>query len=130
MSLHGIIIVRLLICIIIYNPLTRLCLFIFVHGTWGERKGLGFCWLNSQVSVYLWILGRKAMTNRLRQNCVCAQSCPTLGDPMDCSPPGSTVHGVSQARILEWVAYPFSRRSFQPGNQTRVSCTACRFFTN
>ena len=40
-----------------------------------------------------------------------AQSCLTLCDPMDCSPPGSSVHGVLQARILEWVAKPSSRRS-------------------
>ena len=40
-----------------------------------------------------------------------AQSCPTLWDPMDCSPRGSSVHGILQARILEWVAIPFSRRS-------------------
>jgi len=39
------------------------------------------------------------------------QSCPTLWDPMDCSPPGSSVHGILQARILEWVAIPFSRGS-------------------
>ena len=38
-----------------------------------------------------------------------AQSCPTLSDPMDCSPPGSFVHGIFQARILEWIAIPFSR---------------------
>ena len=41
-------------------------------------------------------------------------SCPTLCDPMDCSPPGSSVHGVLLARILEWVAIPFSRGSSQP----------------
>ena len=40
-----------------------------------------------------------------------AQSCPTLCDPVGCSPPGSSVHGVLQARILEWVAFPFSRGS-------------------
>ena len=40
-----------------------------------------------------------------------AQSCPTLLDPVDCSPPGSSVHGVLQARILEWVAISFSRGS-------------------
>ena len=50
-------------------------------------------------------------------------------DPMDCSPPGSSVHGVSQARILEWVAIPLSRGSSQPGDQTWVSCIAGRFFT-
>ena len=40
-----------------------------------------------------------------------AQECPTLGDPMDCSPPNFSVHGILQARILEWVAIPFCRRS-------------------
>ena len=40
-----------------------------------------------------------------------AQSCPTLCDPIDCSPPGSSVHGILQARILEWVAISFSRGS-------------------
>ena len=43
-----------------------------------------------------------------------AQSCPTLCDPVDCSLPGSSVLGILQARILEWVAIPFSRRSSQP----------------
>ena len=57
------------------------------------------------------------------------QSCPTLCDPMDCSLPGSSVHGFLQARILEWVAIPFSRESSQSRNQTQVSCTAGRFFT-
>ena len=50
--------------------------------------------------------------------CVCAcpviQSCLILCDPMDCSPPGSFVHGISQARILEWVAISFWRGSSQP----------------
>ena len=43
--------------------------------------------------------------------CLFAQSCPTLCNPMDCSPPGSSVHGILQARILEWVAISSSRRS-------------------
>ena len=43
-----------------------------------------------------------------------AQLCPTLCDPMDCSPPGSSVHGISQERILEWVAISSSRGSSQP----------------
>ena len=63
--------------------------------------------------------------------CMCV-SCPvmsTLCDPMDYSPPGSSVHGILQARILEWVAIPFSRGSSQPRNQTLVSRTARRFFT-
>ena len=47
------------------------------------------------------------------------QSCPPLCDPMDCDPPGSSVHGISQARILEWVAMPSSGGSFQPGIKPR-----------
>ena len=62
------------------------------------------------------------------------QSCPTLCplcNPMDYSPPGSSVHGVLQARIPEWAAMPSSRRSSQPRDQTHVSCCSCiagRFF--
>ena len=56
-------------------------------------------------------------------------SCLTLCDPMDHSPPGSSVHGILQARILEWVAISSSRRSYWPRSQTQVSCVARRFFT-
>ena len=54
-----------------------------------------------------------------------AQSCLTLCVPMD-----YTVHGILQARILEWVDFPFSSESSQPTNRTRVSCIAGGFFTN
>ena len=54
--------------------------------------------------------------------CVHAQSYPMLCDPMDCSLPGSSVHGIFQARILEWVAIPFSRGLSQSRGQTCVSC--------
>ena len=50
-----------------------------------------------------------------------AQSCPTLCDLVDCSLPGSSVHGVLQVSILEWAAISFSRGSSQPKNQARVS---------
>ena len=50
----------------------------------------------------------------------CAHLCPTLCNPMDCSPPGSSVHWILQARILEWVAVSFSRGSSQPSDQTHV----------
>ena len=50
-----------------------------------------------------------------------AQSCLTLCDPTDCSMPGSSVHGLLQSRILEWVAVPFSRQSSQPRDRTQVS---------
>ena len=50
---------------------------------------------------------------------IVAQSCPTLGDPMGCSPLDSSVHGTLQARILEWVAIPFSRGFPDPGIEYR-----------
>ena len=57
------------------------------------------------------------------------QLCPTLCSPMECSPPGSSVHGILQARILEWVAISFSGGSSWPRDQTHVSRIAGRFFT-
>ena len=57
-----------------------------------------------------------------------AQSCRTLCNPVDCNPSGSSVHGNFQARILEWVAIPFSRGSSQPRDRTQVSCIEGRFF--
>ena len=57
------------------------------------------------------------------------QSCPTLCNAVDCSPPGPLVREILQARILEWVAISFSRGSSQPKDRTQVSCTAGRFFT-
>ena len=68
--------------------------------SWAKREAL-----------YRWYLGPKSL-----------QSCLTLWDPMYCSPPGSSVHGISQTRILEWVAISFSRRSSQPRDWTCVSC--------
>ena len=61
--------------------------------------------------------------------CLVTQSSLTLCNPRDCSPPGSSVHGILQTRILEWVAMPSSRGSSQPRNLTRVSCIAGGFFT-
>ena len=58
-----------------------------------------------------------------------AQLCLTLCNPMNCSCPGSSAHGILQARILEWVAMPSSRGSSQPRNQTWVSCITGGFFT-
>ena len=55
------------------------------------------------------------------------QSCPTLCDPIDGSPPRSPIPGILQARTPEWVAFPFSRGSSQPRDRTQVSCTAGRF---
>ena len=62
-------------------------------------------------------------------SCLVAQSRPILCNPMDCSLPGSPVHRIFQARILEWVVIPFSRGSSLPRDQTWVSCIAHKFFT-
>ena len=67
---------------------------------------VGPCWLSS---LYVWA-------------CSIAHSCLTLCDPVDCSPPGSSVHEILQARILEWVAMPSSRGSSRPRGRTCLSC--------
>ena len=61
--------------------------------------------------------------------CVRTQSCPTLCDPMDCSPLGSSAREILQARILEWVAISYSRGSFQPSDWTHIYRIAVRFLT-
>ena len=53
--------------------------------------------------------------------CVCTQSCPTLCNPLDYSPQGSSVHGIFQARILEWIVIPFSRLFQYVNNQTQTT---------
>ena len=60
-----------------------------------------------------------------RSVCVHAQLCPILCDPMDCSPSSSSVHGILQARLLEWVAIPSSRGSSRPRDRTHISCVSC-----
>ena len=61
--------------------------------------------------------------------CLVTQLCPSLCDPMDCSPPGFSVHGILQVRILQWVVMPFSRGSSQSRDRTQVFHTAGGFFT-
>ena len=57
--------------------------------------------------------------------CMCTQLCPTLFSPMDCSLPGSSVHGIIQARIPEWAVIFFSRGSFKPRDQIQVCSASC-----
>jgi len=82
---------------------------------------------------WLWIW--ELLLNQRGTCMLCAKSlpsCPTLWDPMDYSLPGSSVHGILQARILEWVVKPASRWSSWPRVQTSISCSSCiagRFFT-
>ena len=67
--------------------------------------------------------------------CMCVkslQSCPTICDPVDYSLPSSSVHGILHARLLEWVAISYSRKSSQPKNWIHISCVSCpagTFFT-
>ena len=98
---------------------------------WGQwSQG---CCVNSSVLVpHGWLTADYPAFPRsiLDVQCVCvrvsvwahAQLCQTLCDPMDCGPPGSSVHGILQARILEWVAISSSRGSSRPRFQTCISC--------
>ena len=74
---------------------------------------------------WTWFLDQRWILAHARNNlwfaCSVTQLCPTLCDPMDCSLPGFSVHGISQARILEWVAISFSRGSSRPSDWTHVS---------
>ena len=67
----------------------------------------------------------QTMKKKKRKEKGCAQSCLSLCNPMDCSPLGSSVHGIFQARILEWGAISYSRRSSWPRDWTCVSCVSC-----
>ena len=76
--------------------------------------------------------GQRKRLSRDQKVCCCLvdKSYPTLCDPKDCRPPGSSVHETSQTRKLEWVAVPFSRGSSQPRDRTHISCVVGRFFTS
>ena len=74
-------------------------------------------------------VGTESTCNALESESEVAQSCLTLGDPMDCSLTGSSVHEIFQARVLEWVAIAFSRGSSQPRDRTRVSRIVGKCFT-
>ena len=75
-------------------------------------------WMRINMKMKMRVSGRKERKRKEKTNgipvVVVTQSCPTPCDPTDCSPPGSSVHGVLQARILEWIAIPFSRGSSDP----------------
>ena len=74
-----------------------------INESYSQEAGRGgLSWGSKRVSNVHWQL-----------HYICAQSCLTLCEPMDCSPLGSSVHGISQARILRWVAIPYSRGIFQ-----------------
>ena len=82
-----------------------------------------------QHSVFFMVqLSHPYMTTGKSVKMLVTQSCPTLCDPMDCNPSGSSVRGILQARIPEWVAISFFSASSQARDLTQVSCIAGRFF--
>ena len=88
---------------------------------WG-KENLFYKWCRTIINRYVWL------KNNLNFNpyiCICAQLCLTLCDPMDCSPPGSSAHGIFQARTLECTAISFSRGSSQSRDWTHVYCISC-----
>ena len=87
--------------------------------------------IKTQKSVAFWYSNNKQSkeNNPICCCCLAAKLYPTLLWPHGSSPPGSSVHGTSQARRLEWVAISFSKRSSWPRYQTQVSCISGRFFT-
>ena len=78
-----------------------------------------------QCFTLLWLRNIHINIHYVCMGAVLLQLCPTLCDAMDCSLPGSSVHGILQARILEWVATPSSRGSSQSGGRAQVSCVSC-----
>ena len=79
------------------------------------------------VFVFLWLISFSVIPSESESEV--AQSCPTLCDPMYCSLPGFSLHGILQARVLEWVAISFSRGSSQPRYRTQVSRIPGRCYT-
>ena len=71
----------------------------------------------------------KGQDGSWKVNVLATQSCPALYDPMECSPPGSSIHGILQAKLLEWIAISSSTGSFQPRDRTQVFSIVGRFFT-
>ena len=111
--LNYFILITTLWCILLWCILL-LSLFLYKWGNWDPGR------LNDLTNVTQLVSAEEKKI---------VQSCPTLWNPMDCSLPGSSIHGILQTRILEWVAMPSSKGSSQPRTLTQVSCIAGRFFT-
>ena len=79
--------------------------------------------------MYMYVICSGMCICSLKVKVLVAQLCPTFCNPMDSSLPGSSVHGILQAKILEWVANLFSKGSFQPRDQIPVSCSIGGLFT-
>ena len=97
----------------------------FQMGSWRFIEVKWFSWDEQSEEVSI-LEGETRLSDSILGLCKClqvevlvAQSCPTLCNPMDCSLPGSSIHGIFQAKILEWVVISFSRGSFQPRDWSR-----------
>ena len=108
------------------------------HSSWNHRVGhdwvtntftlslsMTSCWLQRQSHSKLWCYLLKKFTLSSSSVCIHAQSCLTLSNSMNCSPPGYSVHGILQARILEWVTISFSKGSSPPRGRTCNSHVPC-----
>ena len=110
-------------------------LFWFAFPWWSVRLSTFSCthwpvvWLLKAMMFFHYAWPLKVWRRNLPLRAHSLQLCPTLCDPMDHNPPGSSVHGILQARILEWVALPSSRGSSPPWHLTCISCIARGFFT-
>ena len=99
--------------------------FSFSNSTYNEYSVL----ISFRIDLFDHLAVQGTLKSLLKKWSEVAQSCPTLCDPMDCSLPGSSIPGILQAGILEWVTISFSRRSSQPRDRTWVSHIAGRCFT-
>ena len=110
-----------------------------IHGvakSWTQLSDFTFTFFNSGINRLGKLINLMGFRRIKKADCFneiqfssVAQSCLTLCDPMDCSLPGSSIRGILQARVLEWFAVSFYRRSSQPRDQTRVSHIVGRHFT-
>ena len=102
----------------------------FANWEWaafGDRVGLAYTEFAQLDWLHLDLMGRCAglglpwVSEHCRHACVLTQSCPTVCDPIDCSPPGSSVRGIFPAQRLEWVAISSLRESSRPRDQAHIS---------
>ena len=100
-----------------------------ISGLWCYHRNWFFA-LYFKIKIWTFFRRNAIITQLIDSVCLVAQSCPTLCNPVDCSPPGSSIRGILQARILQWVAMPVSRGSSQSRDRTQVSHIAGGFFTN
>ena len=87
----------------------------FIIGDWNAKVGSQETpGVTGNFGLGVWNEAGQRLREFCQENALVAQSCPTLCNPVDCSPPGFPVHGILQARILEWVTISFSRGSSRP----------------